>query len=155
MIWHNHARADPCAMQRAFFPKTQKSFVDWRRCQNVASVFRAGGEEVNRRLYEHNVETTALFPNFDAHRAPLTASHIHGLRFLIGLRFTAGEFVGVSVELVEVVATGSGTGKANVADGKGDAVADTPGEGDGVALGDASGLCTGVGVGEGRMIFSQ
>src|SRR5436305_7777700 len=83
------------------------------------------------------------------------AFRIHGFRFLTGLRFAAGELVGVGVELVRVVATGLAAGKANVDDGKADAVADTPGEGDGVALADDSGLCTGLGVGEGEMIFSQ
>jgi hypothetical protein len=78
---------------------------------------------------------------------------IHGLRFLIGLRFAAGDFVGVGVEAVGVVATGLGTGKANVGDGEAGAVVDTPGEGDGVVL--STGLCTGLGVGEGGIIFSQ
>ena len=74
---------------------------------------------------------------------------------MIGLRVTAGELVGVSVELVGVVATGLWMGNANVGDAEVDAVADTPGEGDTVALGDASGLDTGLGEGEGGMIFSQ
>ncbi len=69
---------------------------------------------------------------------------------MIGLRVTAGDFVGVSVESVGVVAPGLGTGNANV----GEVVADTP-DGEAVALGDASGLCTGLGVGEGGIIFSQ
>ena len=72
MIWHNHVRADPRSMQGSFFPKTQKSFVDCRRCQNIATILRAGGDEVNRRPYEHKVKPTqALFPNFGAHTAPL------------------------------------------------------------------------------------
>ena len=76
---------------------------------------------------------------------------------MIGFRVTGGDFVGVSVESVGVVATGLGTGNANVGDGDGDAeaVADTPDGDDAVALGDASGLCTGPGVGEGGIIFSQ
>jgi hypothetical protein len=76
----------------------------------------------------------------------------HGFRFLIGLRVTAGDFVGVGVE---PVATGLGTGNANVGDGDAEAVADTPDGGDAVALGDASGLCTGLGVGEGGIMLSQ
>jgi hypothetical protein len=73
---------------------------------------------------------------------------------LIGLRVTAGDFVGASVESVGVVAAGLGTGNANV-DGDAEVVADTPDGEDAVALGDASGLCTGLGVGEGGIIFSQ
>jgi len=74
---------------------------------------------------------------------------------LIGLRVTGGDFVGVSVESVGVVATGLGTGNANVGDGDAEAVADTLDGDDAVALGDASGLCTGPGVGEGGITFSQ
>ena len=74
---------------------------------------------------------------------------------MIGLRVTEGDFAGVSVESVGVVATGLGTGNANVGDGDAEAVADTPDGDDAVALGDASGLCTGPGVGEGGIIFSQ
>jgi hypothetical protein len=74
---------------------------------------------------------------------------------LIGLRFAAGDFVGVGVESVEVVATGLGTGNANVGEGEAEAVVDTPDGEDAVALGDDSGLDTGLGVGEGGMIFSQ
>ena len=76
---------------------------------------------------------------------------------MIGLRVTAGDFVGVSGELVGVVASGLGTGNANVGDGDAEAVADIPDGEDAVALGDASGLCTGLGVGEGEggIIFSQ
>jgi len=74
---------------------------------------------------------------------------------LIGLRVTAGDFVGVGVEPVGVVAAGLKAGNANVGDGDAEAVADTPDGEDGVALGDTSGLCTGLGVGEGRIIFSQ
>ena len=74
---------------------------------------------------------------------------------MIGLRFAAGELVGVSVEPVGVVAAGLRTGNANVGDGNAEAVADTPDDEDAVALGDAIGLDTGLGVGEGGMIFSQ
>ena len=77
------------------------------------------------------------------------------MRFLIGLRLAAGELEGAGVESGEVVATGLGTGKANVGDGEAETVPDTLVEGDAVALGDASGLCTGLGVGEGGIIFSQ
>ena len=75
--------------------------------------------------------------------------------FLIGLRVAAGELVGASVELGGVVTTELGTGNANVGDGEEETVADTLDEGDAVALGDARGLDTGLGVGEGGMIFSQ
>ena len=75
--------------------------------------------------------------------------------FLIGLRVAAGELVGASVELGGVVATGLGTGNANVGDSEAETVADRLDEGDAVALGDARGLDTGLGVGEGGMIFSQ
>lgn len=77
------------------------------------------------------------------------------MRFLIGLRLAAGELVGASVELDGVVANGLGIGNANVGDAESEAVADTLDEGDAVALGDARGLDTGLGVGEGGMIFSQ
>ena len=77
------------------------------------------------------------------------------MRFLIGLRLAAGEVVGASVELAGVVANGLGIGNANVGDSEPEAVADTLDEGDAVALGDARGLDTGLGVGEGGMIFSQ
>ena len=70
---------------------------------------------------------------------------------MIGLRLTAGDFVGVSIESVGVVALGLGTGNANVGDADAEAVADTPDGEDDAALGDASGL----GVGEGGIIFSQ
>src|SRR5947207_103248 len=76
---------------------------------------------------------------------------VHGLRFLIGLRVTAGDLVGVCVESVGVVP--AGRGNANVGDGDAEVVADTPAGEDAVALG--SGLCTGLGVGEGGTIFSQ
>ena len=75
--------------------------------------------------------------------------------FLIGLRVAAGELVGASVELGRVGAPGLGTGNANFGDGEAETVADTLGDGDAVALGDARGLDTGLGVGEGGMIFSQ
>ena len=74
---------------------------------------------------------------------------------MIGLRVPAGDFVGVSIESVGVVALGLGTGNANVGDADAEAVADTPGGEDAVALGDASGLCAGLGVGKGGIIFSQ
>ena len=77
------------------------------------------------------------------------------MRFLIGLRLAAGELEGAGVESGEVVATGLGTGKANVGDGEAETVPDTLVEGDAVALGDASGLETGLGLGEGGIIFSQ
>jgi hypothetical protein len=80
---------------------------------------------------------------------------IHGLRFLLGLRFAAGELVGASVELGVVVTTGLGMGNANVGDCEPEAVGDILDEGDAVALGVARGLDTGLGVGEGGTIFSQ
>ena len=72
MIWHDHVCTDPCSMRRAFLSETQKGFVNcWRR-QNIATVLRASGDEVNRRPYEHKIEPTqAAFPNFGAHRVPL------------------------------------------------------------------------------------
>ena len=79
---------------------------------------------------------------------------IHGFRFFVGLRLTAGELVGASVGLVCAVATGLGTGNANVGDGRADADAGAVGDGDGVTLGDSEGLGVGLGV-EGGMIFSQ
>src|SRR5437762_1798907 len=78
---------------------------------------------------------------------------VHGLRFLIGLRVTAGDLV--CLESVGVVPAGLGTGNANVGDGDAEFVADTPAGGDAVALGNGSGLCTGLGDGEGGIIFSQ
>ena len=72
---------------------------------------------------------------------------IHGFRFFVGLRLTAGELVGASVGLVCAVAAGLAMGNANV----GDAVD----EEDGVTLGDGKGVEVGPGVGEGAMIFSQ
>jgi hypothetical protein len=80
---------------------------------------------------------------------------VQGLRFLIGLRVTAGDFVGASVESAEVVATGLGTGNANAGDGDAEVVGGTPAAEGAVALGDASGLCTGLGVGGGGIMFSQ
>ena len=74
---------------------------------------------------------------------------------MIGLRLAAGEVVGASVELAGVVANGLGIGNANVGDAESEAVAETLDEGDAVAPGDARGLDTGLGVGEGGMIFSQ
>src|SRR6266850_8406220 len=72
MIWHDHVCTDPCSMRRAFLSETQKGFVNWWRRQNVATVLRASGDEVNRRPYEHKIESTqAALPNFGAHRAPL------------------------------------------------------------------------------------
>ena len=72
MIWHDHVSADPCSMRRAFLSETQKGFVNcWRR-QNIATVLRASGKEVKRRMYEDKIEPTqTAFPNFGAHRAPL------------------------------------------------------------------------------------
>lgn len=129
--------------------------MDCRRCQNVATVLRAGGHKVYRRPHKDDLETTqALFANFGAHRAPLQSSaFIHGLRFLTGLRLTAGGLVAVGAELVGVVATGVAMGNANVGDGKADAGTDAPGEGDAVIPGDGEGV--GLGVGEGAMMFSQ
>jgi hypothetical protein len=63
--------------------------------------------------------------------------------------------VGAGVESGGVVATGLGTGKANAGDGGAEAVVDTLDEGDAGAVGDARGLDTGLGVGEGEIIFSQ
>ena len=80
---------------------------------------------------------------------------IHGFRFFVGLRLTAGELVGVSVRFVCAVATGLAMGNANVGDTEADGVADAIDEGDDVALGDDEGLGVGLGVGEGGMIFSQ
>ena len=80
---------------------------------------------------------------------------IHGFRFFVGLRLTAGELVGASVGLVCAVATGLPMGNANVGDSEPDGVVDAVDEGDGVALGDGEGLGEGLGVGEGGMIFSQ
>ena len=74
---------------------------------------------------------------------------------MIGLRLAAGELEGAGVESGEVVANGLGIGNANVGDAESEAVADTLNEGDAVALGDARGLDTGLGVGEGGMMFSQ
>ena len=74
---------------------------------------------------------------------------------MIGLRVTAGDFVGLSVELVGVFAAGLGTGNANVGDVDAEVGADAPDGEDAVALGDAGGLCTGLGVGKGGIIFSQ
>ena len=73
---------------------------------------------------------------------------------MIGLRVTAGDFVGASVESAEVVATGLETGNANAGDGDAEVVGTPAAEG-AVALGDASGLCTGLGVGGGGIMFSQ
>ena len=80
---------------------------------------------------------------------------IHGFRFFVGLRLTAGELVGVCVRFVCAVATGLTMGNANAGDTEADGVADAVDEGDGVALGDDEGLGVGLGVGEAEMIFSQ
>ena len=74
---------------------------------------------------------------------------------MLGLRVAAGDFVGVRLELVGLVAAGVAIGNANVCDGDTDGAADTPGEGDCIPLGVAEGLDTVLGVGEGGMIFSQ
>ena len=74
---------------------------------------------------------------------------------MVGVRVAAGELVGARVELGGVVAPGPGTEKANFGDGEAETVADTLDDKDAVALGDARGLDTGLGVGEGGMIFSQ
>ena len=75
--------------------------------------------------------------------------------FLIGVRVAAGELVGARFELSGVVAPGPGTGNANFGDGEAETVANTLDDGDAVALDDTRGLDTGLGVGEGGMIFSQ
>ena len=74
---------------------------------------------------------------------------------MVGLRFAAGELLGASVESEVAVPAELGTGNANVGDGETDPVGDTPGEGDASVPGDTVGLDTGLGVGEGGMIFSQ
>src|SRR5262249_16777373 len=78
---------------------------------------------------------------------------VHGLRFLLGLRFTAVELVGERSGSVGVVAVGPATGNANVGDVED--VADAVGIGDGSALGKGEELGTGLGVGDGGMIFSH
>jgi hypothetical protein len=80
---------------------------------------------------------------------------VHGLRFLVGLRVTAGDFIGAGFESVGMVATGLETGNANVGDADAEAVAAAPDAEEAVALGDASGLCAGLGVGEAGIIFVQ
>ena len=74
---------------------------------------------------------------------------------MTGLRVAAGELVGVSVELVGVVAVGPAMGNANVGDGKADDVPGAVGIGDAVALEAGEELGIGLGVGDGGMIFSQ
>ena len=76
---------------------------------------------------------------------------IHGFRFFVGLRLTAGELVGVSVGLLCAVDAGLEIGNANVGDTEADGAADAVDDGDGVALEEGVEL----GVGEGGMIFSQ
>ena len=66
-----------------------------------------------------------------------------------------GDSAGESVELGVAVATGLVMGNANVGDAEVETPADTLDEGDAVPPGVATGLDTGLGVGEGRMIFSQ
>jgi len=81
---------------------------------------------------------------------------VHGLRFfLIGLRLAVGDAVSETVESGVAVAAGLGMGNANVGDAEVEGPAQTLDEGDAVALGVARGLDTGLGVGEGGMIFSQ
>src|SRR5437764_11839172 len=97
----------------------------------------------SRMIISYKVQLTrklgSALPEFD----------VHGLRFLIGLRVTAGDLVGVCVEPAGVVPAGLATGNANVGEGDPEVVADTPAGGDAVALGDGTGL------GEGGIIFSQ
>ena len=66
-----------------------------------------------------------------------------------------GDSAGESVELGVAVVTGLGMGNANAGEGEVEAPADALGEEDAVPLGDPRGLDTGLGVGEGGMIFSQ
>ena len=66
-----------------------------------------------------------------------------------------GDSAGESVELGVAVATGLAMGNANAGDGEIETPADTLDEGDAVPFGVAGGLDTGLGVGEGGMIFSQ
>ena len=66
-----------------------------------------------------------------------------------------GDSAGESVELGVAVVTGPGMGNANAGEGEVEAPGDALGEEDAVPLGDARGLDTGLGVGEGGMIFSQ
>ena len=80
---------------------------------------------------------------------------VHGLRFLLGLRFTAGELVGERSESVGVVDVGLATGNANVGDVETEDVADAVGIGDETAPGKGEELGTGLGVGDGGMIFSH
>jgi len=67
----------------------------------------------------------------------------------MGIRVTAGELLGVNVELAGILAAGLPIWKANVADGEGEGVPDVVDEGDGEELG------VGLGVGEGGIIFSH
>ena len=111
------------------------------------------------KLGRHHAGRDSGVVNFDDGRQvrlnSIANDQIHGFRFFVGLRLTAGELVGVSVELVSAVATGLAMGNANVGDTEAGGVADAVDEGDGVALGDDEGLGVGLGVGEGGMIFSQ
>ena len=66
-----------------------------------------------------------------------------------------GDSAGESIKLGVAVATGLGMGNANAGEGEVEIPADILGEEDAVPLGDARGLYTGLGVGEGGMIFSQ
>ena len=66
-----------------------------------------------------------------------------------------GDSAGESVELGVAVATGLVMGNAKVGDCEIETPADTLDEGDAVPFCVAGGLDTGLGVGEGGMIFSQ
>ena len=98
-------------------------------------------------------DTFALPAGFESAAARI---RLHGLRFLLGLRVTDGELVGVGSESVAVVAAGLGLamGNANVGDAKADDVADAVGVGDDVTL-EGEELGTGVGVDGAGMTFSQ
>jgi hypothetical protein len=97
--------------------------------------------------------------NFDDRREiglnSIANDPIHGFRFLVGLRLTMGELVGVSVGLLCAFDAGLEIGNANVGDTEADGVANAVNAGDGVAPGTDEGLGVGLGVGEGAMILSQ
>ena len=107
----------------------------------------------------HHASRHSGVVNFDDRRQiglnSIPDDPIHGFRFFVGLRLTAGELVGVCVRFVCAVATGLAMGNANAGDTEADGVADAVDEEEGVALGDDEGLGVGLGVGEGEMIFSQ
>ena len=111
------------------------------------------------KLRGHHAGRHSGVINLDDHRQiclnSVADDQIHGFRFFVGLRLTAGEFVGVSVGLSCAVANGLATGNANAGDTEADGPADAVDEGDDVALGDGEALGVGLGVGEGGMIFSQ